>query len=194
MWIFDPEGIENFWKILLKVYVQINFFPVICQRNTQWSSAYSRICSPNTSTNSPGTDSEEARVVFFSWNVLFIRDNVHLFFLLLNKCHRLFIFMSAAQVFSMKDMPLYRLHSKRKNEDLALCKQHRERDVPAAGYYQTLSVWDGGGTSDRKLQLSITYLFSLFGCWSLTVGNDVCTLKCFQLEVLERRKDYSGTK
>lgn len=114
MWIFDPEGIENFWKILLKVYVQINFFPVICQRNTQWSSAYSRICSPNTSTNSPGTDSEEARVVFFSWNVLFIRDNVHLFFLLLNKCHRLFIFMSAAQVFSMKDMPLHRLHSKRK--------------------------------------------------------------------------------
>lgn len=29
---------------------------------------------------------------------------------------------------------------KNKNEDLALCKQHRERDVPAAGYYQTLSV------------------------------------------------------
>ena len=28
----------------------------------------------------------------------------------------------------------------KKNEDLALCKQHRERDVPAAGYYQTLSV------------------------------------------------------
>lgn len=99
-------------KDTLKSLCPDKLFAVICQRNTQRSSAYSRMCSPNMSTNSSGTDSEDA--FFLKCPVPpFSTVYGHLFFLLPNKCHRLFIFMSAAQVFSMKDMPLHRLHSKK---------------------------------------------------------------------------------
>lgn len=50
-------------KDTLKSLCPDKLFAVICQRNTQRSSAYSRMCSPNMSTNSSGTDSEDARVV-----------------------------------------------------------------------------------------------------------------------------------
>lgn len=107
-------------KDTLKSLCPDKLFAVICQRNTQWSSAYSRMCSPNMSTNSSGTDSEEA--FFLKCPVPpFSTVYGHLFFLLPNKCHRLFIFMSAAQVFSMKDIPLHRLHSKKKKEKWRSC-------------------------------------------------------------------------
>lgn len=101
------------------------------------------------------------------YSVIYTRRNGHLFFLTPHKCHRLMIFMSAAQVFSMKD---------------CTATQGARRTC----CWLLSSVGDGGGASDSKLQLSITSLFSLSGCSSSTVRNDECTLKCFHLE---RRKD-----
>lgn len=187
-------------KDTLKSLCPDKLFAVICQRNTQRSSAYSRMCSPNMSTNSPGTDSEDARVVplleMSRSSVLyrlFVTTAICSYYLInatgyLYSCQQL-----RCSVWKICHCTDCTAKKKRKMKILHSASSKGSETYPLLVIIKPW-VFDGGGTSDRKLQLSISYLFSLFGCWSLTVRNDVCTLKCFQLEVLERRTDYSDTK
>lgn len=172
-------------KDTLKSLCPDKLFAVICQRNTQWSSAYSRMCSPNMSTNSPGTDSEEARVVplleMSRSSVLyrlFVTTAICSYYLInatgyLYSCQQL-----RCSVWKICHCTDCTAKKKKKNEDLALCKQHRERDVPAAGYYLTLSVWRWRNFWQKTTTF---YLLFVFFVWMLELN---CEEWCVHFEML----------